>query len=230
MDKQSFNGVADGGTGGLGVHGQLHRHVRVGGFVDIEMADTGARLDDGDRGVLNNRADQSLAPAGDEHVDIAPHCHEGGRRSPACIGDKTAGVLGQGILRKRRADAVNKRAIGVNSFLAAPEHDGIARLEAEDGGIDGHIRARLVDHAHRAQRNPGAAYDKPVGAGEHLAAAYGGGKFRHVHHRIGYDVKAGFVEHQPVEHMFGQIVCLCEGYILGVGGGDCIGGFAQNFG
>ena len=54
--------------------------------------------------------------------------------------------------------------VGAEGLLAAPEDDGVARLEAESGGIHRDVGPGLVDDADDAQGDPAFADDEAVGA------------------------------------------------------------------
>ena len=54
--------------------------------------------------------------------------------------------------------------VGVQGLAAAAQDHGIARFQAEDGRVDGHVGAGLVDHGDDTQRHAHAAHQQTVGA------------------------------------------------------------------
>ena len=71
--------------------------------------------------------------------------------------------------------------VGVQGLAAAAQDHGIARLQAEDGRVDGHVGAGLVDHGDDAQRYAHAAHQQAVGALPlAVHGAYGVGQTGHM--------------------------------------------------
>ena len=71
VDEQRLGGVADARAVGLGVDGDGEGLVEVGGAVDVDVAVADPGLDDGHRGLGDDRADEVGAAARDEQVDQA---------------------------------------------------------------------------------------------------------------------------------------------------------------
>ena len=80
MYQAHFLGIAHAGAAGFGVLNDIHRHVQVGGFVHIYMADAGPGLDTGYRGVFHTGADQPGTAAGNQqiHQTVCRHQLVGG--------------------------------------------------------------------------------------------------------------------------------------------------------
>ena len=71
-------------------------------------------------------------------------------------------AAGSPVSASTRPDDGRQRPVGVESLGAAAQDDGVAGLEAQPGGIHGHVRARLVDDADHPQRDPHARDLEPV--------------------------------------------------------------------
>src|SRR5205823_1719096 len=75
VKEQVLNGVADcaAGVAGLGVDADLadFGFHRIGRRIYVDVAVAGEMLENGDRGLLHNGADEALASAGDDEVDVA---------------------------------------------------------------------------------------------------------------------------------------------------------------
>ena len=56
------------------------------------------------------------------------------------------------------------RRIGAEGLPAAPQHDGVSRLQRQNGGIRSHIRSALIDDGDHAERNGGFLDHKSVRA------------------------------------------------------------------
>ena len=74
VEEQVLDRVADraAGVAGLGVHADVADLLvhAVDGGVDVDVAVAGEVLEDRDRRILDDRADEALAAAGDDQVDV----------------------------------------------------------------------------------------------------------------------------------------------------------------
>ena len=200
VDQQAFGRVAHRGTGGLGVVNDPGPHIQVGLPVHIDVAHPHAGLDDRHPGIFHHRPDEARAPPGDEHVQIAGEPHE-------LLGAGPAGVLHQGHAvpgQARRLQSVphdrHKCLVGAEGLLAPPEDDGVARLEAEGGGIHSDVGPGLVDDADDAQGHPALADHQAVGPFLHPGdAADGVGQRGHLPHPLHNTVDALGAEGQPIQ-------------------------------
>ena len=190
------------------------------------MAVAGARLNDGDPGVLHHRADQALASAGNQYVHQSPHVHES--RSPRAVGhgDQTDEIGGEAARNQRLFHGLNHSRGGADSLLATAKHHGVAGLETQSGGVHRHVGASLVDHGHAAHGGADVTDHQTVGAGRLLARADGIGQGSNLP-QSGADARQPFlVQLQPIQHGLGNVVLGGGGQILGIGGqdGGLIGG------
>ncbi|MND53378.1 hypothetical protein D3C80_444140 [compost metagenome] len=221
VHQQGFHGVAGRVTLGLGVVGHANGLVQVGGDVDVDVADAVQVLDHRHLGLAADALDQALAAARDYHVDVLGHADQ--RADGGAVGGldhlhqfgRQLG-LGQALL-----DAGGNGAVGMDGLGAAAQDGGVARLQAEAGGVDGHVRPRLVDDADHAQRY---AHLADLDAGRQVAhvtdladgVRQGGDLAQALDHVV--DTCRG--QGQAVEHGWFQAIGAAIGQVLLVGGGQ----------
>ena len=100
----------------------------------------------------------------------------------------------------------------------AAQHDRVARLQRQRGRVDGHVRARLVDHGDDAERDADLAQVEPVG--QPLAAddlADGVGQRGDRAHGVGDAGEPRGVEREPVHQRVGEAVLAPGVEVAGVG-------------
>ena len=165
VHQEGLGGVAHAHALGLGVDDDRHGGGDVGGGVGVDVAVATAGLDDGHRGLLDDGPDEPGAAARDEDVDEAAGPHERGGPRPAGGVDGGDQVSRQGGVGQGPAQDVHNGGVGLLGGAPAAQHDGVAGLQGQGGHVDGHVGARLVDHAHHAQGNAHAAHPQAVGQG-----------------------------------------------------------------
>src|SRR6185503_17128685 len=116
---------------------------RVGAVVDVDMADAVEVLDHGDPRLAGEALDQLLAAARHHDVDVFAQRDELAYR----------GAVGGVDELDRGAHAGGDGAVRPQHFRAAAQDGGVARLEAQRGGVGGHVGTRLVDDRDYAERN-----------------------------------------------------------------------------
>ena len=161
VDQQRLGRVADAGALGLGVDDDLARHVEVGGRVDVDVAVARRGEDHRDGRDLGERLLQPLAPARDDQVDQLVLGRQLGQLLTPAAGDEADRALGRVLGGDRGEDRV-----GVRGARRAPQHDRVARLQAQRGGVDRDVRPRLVDHRDDAERRPRLGDVQAVGQPE----------------------------------------------------------------
>ena len=145
--------------------------------VDVHVAVADAGLDDRHRRLLDHRADQPGAAARDEHVDEAAGAHEHLRGVVALARHELHGVRGQPGRRRPPRGAPRRSprwSAGRSRSRAAAT--ALPRLQADAGGVGGHVRAGFVDDPDHPERHPDLAQLEPVGEGraaDHLADRVG---------------------------------------------------------
>ena len=218
MYQQSFNSVAHRGAGALGVDRHLYSHVKIGTLVHVEMAVPCSRLNDGHARVLHHGADEALAAAGHQHVHVAAHIHEGIRACTVGLGDKSDQIGGKSVGNQGFLHGIHQRGARMHGFLTTAKHHGVARLEAEGGGIHGHVGARLVNDRHATQRGADVLDDQPVGANGALTRADGVGQGGDLTQSVANTTEALFIQLQAIHHGLGHAVFLGGIQVFLVGG------------
>ena len=128
--------------------------------------------------MLGDKADEPLAAARDDAVDKGVEPQKDLERRAVRRRDELHGVGRKCRLRERRGDEDAERRVGLEYLAAAPQDRGVAALQAEDGAVDGDVRARLEDHADDADRDaylPEPEAVRPDGVLEDLAEGVGEG-------------------------------------------------------
>ena len=201
VHQQPFQGVAHPRPLYLGVENNTHRHVHVGVLIDKGVAHALVVLEHRDARFLGDRADQPLAAAGDdqvnglllleEHVDALPV----GERQH--LDDGRIHLVADEHLLQHRGQG----QVGADRLGAAAQDDRVAGLEAEGGGVDGHVRPGLVDHADHAERDPHATDGDTARPAAHLVdlahRVVQGGDLAQAADHIGDALRADL---QPVAH------------------------------
>ena len=153
VHEQGLRRIADGNALRLGVVKNVQRHIEIRGGIHIDVAIAGAGFDDRNGGIHDDRADQTCAAARNEHVNETVCTHQ--------LGCAVAGGILYQIEHVRRNAAGLQRVthdghqalVGAECLLAAAQHAGGARLEAQRRRVHGDIRTRLVDDADDAHRH-----------------------------------------------------------------------------
>ena len=153
VDEQRLGRVADPGPVDLRVEGDPPRHLEVGVGVHVDVAVAGRRVHDRHRRDLLQRLLQPLAAARDDQVDQALRGRQL-RELLAIAGQQLDRRRRQAGLGQRLADERRQRRVRALGVARAAQHDRVAALQAERGAVDGHVRARLVDHGDDAERHP----------------------------------------------------------------------------
>ncbi len=84
VNQQALGGTANSGAPGLGVHHHVQRFLRIGGRIDINVADAFQMGEDWHAGFGLHQPDQSLAATWHNHVDILRRAqHLGNSRTVA---------------------------------------------------------------------------------------------------------------------------------------------------
>ncbi|MNE12049.1 hypothetical protein D3C80_1048290 [compost metagenome] len=235
VDQQRFHGATDAVAVGLGVERHAPGLVQVGVLADVDVADTVQVLDHRHASIAADAFDQATATA--RHDDVDEFRHADQRAHGFAVGSldhlhhgcRQAGG-GQATL-----DAGGDGAVGVDGFGAATQDGRVTRLQAQAGGIDGHVRARLVDDPDHPQRRAHLANLDTRWAVAHVAD--GTDRVRQAGHLAqagdhAVDTRRG--QRQAVEQRRFQAVGTAGGQVqlvgsgkLGTSGVQCIGGSLQ---
>ena len=225
VDQQRLGGVADAGPAGLGVQQDALGDVQVGGFVHVDVAVADAGLDRGYLRVADHRVDQARSPARDHHVDQAASLNQvgNGGRGPAADSSWTASA-GRSWPTSEPRSTVDQRLVGLRRRRAAAQQHGIAGLERQSEGVDGHVGPALVDHSDHTERDALLPQLQPVGQGvaaQHLTDRVG--QPRDLAQTGGDAVDALRVQCQPVEHRGRRAGGPGRVEVFGVGRQDLLG-------
>ena len=185
MHEQALERVAHAGTLHLAVVYDVKSLRKIGAFVDEGVTHALVVLEHGHGGLTRHRAHQRLAAAGNEHVHVFVEAAQLGNRVVGGDVDELHRVRRKSGRVEGFVQKIRERHVGMEGFGAAAQHDRVARLEAQNGGVHGHVGPRLVHHGHHAERHAHPAHEQTVGPlplGIHGA------------HGIGHvgDVAAGF--------------------------------------
>ena len=187
------------------------------------MAIAHAGLDHRHPGVLLDRADQTRAAPGNQHIQVVSEGHQ-------LLGGLTAGILhqldtigGQAGLFQGVPEHLGHRPVGVQRLLAAPEDHRAAGLDAQGGGVTGDVGTCLIDDAHDPHGHGDLLQLEPIfqhAAGEHSAHRIGG--LSHLFHRSAHILDAALGQGQPVQQGLGHARSFSSLQILGVGCQDLL--------
>ena len=155
---------------------------------------------DGTVDALDDAADQGRATARDDDVHEAAGGDEVLDRLVRRSGDELDGVPRQAARLQRVLHDLDEGGVRVVRRARAAQQHGVAGLEAQAGGVDRDVGARLVDDPEDPERNAHLADLEPVGqrpAADHLTDRVG--KVGDVPERVrdGRDAVRG--EGQPVD-------------------------------
>jgi hypothetical protein len=202
VDQQRLGGAANAGTAHLGVDGDRNRHVEFGRAVDIEVADAFKMRENRHARLLLHSGHEALAPARDDHVEIAGKTgeHLADRRAVG-YGHELDRILGQAGDRQALDEASVDRGGRIQRIRAAAQDDRIASLQAERAGVGRDVRPTLVDHADDAERRAHTLDVKavrPVPLGDDLPDRVL--QRRDLAYAFGHGFDTCRIELQPVHH------------------------------
>ncbi|KAF5044173.1 hypothetical protein DSECCO2_494530 [anaerobic digester metagenome] len=139
-------------------------------------------------------------------------------RGPVRGRDHLHAALGQPGRGQGPAQEAAQDLVGVEGLGTAAQDDAVAGLEAEDGRVDGHVGAGLVDDGDDAQGDAHAAHEQAVGPLDHaLDLAHRVGQPGHVPAGRGHGVDALVGDAQAVDAGFVEACLPRRVEVLGVG-------------
>ncbi len=130
------------------------------------MADAVQVLDHRYPGVATDAFDQPLAAARHDHIDVFRHADQRADRSPVSGLHDLHRRCRQPGFGQAKLDAAGNGLIGMDRLGTTSQDGRVARLHAQAGGVDGHVRPRLVDDPDHAQRH---AHLADLNARRHVA-------------------------------------------------------------
>ena len=235
MHQELFGRVAHARALYLGIHHNRLGQVRFRRPVDIDEANAGVMLDDGNGAVFRHEPDQFFAAAGNDAMDVCVQFEHRRERGAVGRGYELHRVSRQSGLPKRGADQRRQRRIRVENLLAAAQDGGVPGFKAKDGAIHGDVWPRLIDDADHADRHPDLANAEPVGPAPLLKhIAHRVRKNGNLAHRFGQAPEADRIQGETVDLGRGESaggggieVLPVGGHQLPVRGVDCVREAAQ---
>jgi hypothetical protein len=212
----------------LGVVDDGERHLQIGRGVDVDVAVAVEVLDDRHLRFAGDALDQPLAAARNDHVD-------GFRRGDQVADDGPIGrrhelhrVARQAGVDERRLHQRRQRQVRLQRLRAAAQDAGVAALDGERRGLDGHVGPALVDHGEDAERHPHAADLDPA----RLLAQVGDGADRVGHGgdllaALRHGLDACRIEAEPFQQRRGEPGLARRIEVLAVGAHQRCGGGAE---
>ncbi|MNF96572.1 hypothetical protein D3C84_793660 [compost metagenome] len=122
-------------------------------FTHINVADAVQMLDHRNAGITADAFDQATAATGHDDVDVFRHGDQRANGGTIRGFDHLHHGSWQISFGQTTLNARGDGTIGVNRLGTAAQDGRIAGLQAQAGGIDGHVRPRLVDDPDHAQRH-----------------------------------------------------------------------------
>ena len=222
VHQQGLGGAADRDAAHLGVDDDAAGDVEVGGGVQIGVAQALEVAQHGRFRLGLNAGDQALAAARDDQVDGPFQPREDGADGFTIRdGDQLDRVGGQARLRDGAGHDGGDGARGFQAVRAAAQDGGVARAQAQGGGVGGDVGPALVDDAQDADGGADTGDVQTVGGGPagHLGAdriGLGGDGLD----GDGHALDAGGGQGQAVDQGFGQARGAGVSDVAGVGGQD----------
>ena len=162
-------------------------------------------------------ADQLLAAAGDDHVDVLLKLEQLVDRFPIGQGDDLNRRLGERVIAEDALEDSADGQVGEYRLRAAPQDDGVAGLEAEGGRVGGDVRAGFVDDPDHPEGNPHPADGqavRPLRHGRHLSHRIGQGG--HLAQPLGDSPDGLLREREAVDHRPGKAEGAGAGDVPGI--------------
>ena len=150
VHQQDFLGVADAGAAGFGVFHDVQRHVQVGGFLHIHMADAGAGGDAGHGGGAYAGVDQPRAAPGNQQVNIAVCGHQCRSAFPGGVLHQIHRILRDAHRSQAGTEGVHNGVGTAERLFPASQDADVPAFQRQSGGIAGDVGAALVDNGNDA--------------------------------------------------------------------------------
>jgi hypothetical protein len=206
VNEQDFCGVAHRRTAGFGVFNDGKCLCKIGAFIGKQMANAGARFDDGNLCVFDTGADEPLAASWDEQIYLAYRRHQCRGGGSVGVGDKLKAVCGKSAFFNSFPKGFGNGDIGMNGFLSAPQYADITAFECQSRRIGGDIGTAFVDHGKHPERYGYFLNLKTVWTRFGCKySTYGVGKGSHFQNGICHGVNAPFGQTQAVKHHGGDV-------------------------
>ena len=164
MHQQAFKRVADAGALDFAVVGEPQGHAEIRPFIYIKVAHAHVVLEHGHGGGFADGAHQRFPAPRDHDVHIFVKFAERGDGGAIRGFHDLRRIFGQPGAAQRFMEEPRQREVGVDGLRAAAQDHGVPGFQAQDGGVDGDVGARLENHGDDPKRDAHLADHKPVGA------------------------------------------------------------------
>ena len=148
--KKRFAGIAHTYTLCFGIDHNISSHLKICGFIHINMAVAGSCLDHRNRALVYDRFDQASSSPWYENVYICVHLHKFCCCLPGSIFDQLDRILSNPAGSHGFTDTFHNRGIGMNGITSTFQDDNISGFKAKSERIRSYIWACLIndpDHA-----------------------------------------------------------------------------------
>ncbi|MNS63647.1 hypothetical protein D3C72_967480 [compost metagenome] len=223
MHQQRFNGVAGTRALGFGVDDNLQGRRDLCAVIHHDMTHANPAGDHRNGRLFAAQLVQARPTAWDQHVDVFIHAQHFIHQRTIRAFDSLYRTGWQAALFQRLLDDVNGGRVGSPRLFAPAQNGGVTGFQAQGGDVDGHVRARFINHADHTEWDA-ATLDAQT-AVEQPAV-------NHLPHRIGEVADLAHVirdafktcgrQSQAVEHCLAQTIVTRVGQILFVGEQDLL--------
>ena len=118
MYKNRFAGIADAYSLSLGIHDNVCCHLKVCGFIHINMAVSSTGLNHRDGALLHYGFDQASAASRDEYIHILVHLHEFCCCLSGCIRNQLNRILCHALFIQSFPDTVYNGLVGMDRITS----------------------------------------------------------------------------------------------------------------
>ena len=132
------------------------------------MTNTDSGADNRHSGIFPEKCNQLGTAAGDEQVNIIVHLEQVAHQAAVGIINELHCTFGHSGPGNGSLHQPGQGKVGVDSFLAAAENNGVAGLQAENRDINGDVGSAFVHGTDNAQGGPLPANEQSVGQGTHV--------------------------------------------------------------
>jgi len=175
-------------------------------------------LDDGHGRFRGDTFNQGFPSSRDRDLDVLFEFQEFADESPVGVADDLDGIFRESAIAQPLLQQFPEGEVAMQGFFASSEDHGIPALQAEDGGIDGHIRTGFIDEENRPERDADAADFQSVGTNDGVNRfADGVGESIDFLDGLRDRFEAGGSQFQAVDFSGGESVSGSSRQILGIG-------------
>ncbi|MNS28524.1 hypothetical protein D3C72_605040 [compost metagenome] len=210
MYQQRFNGVTGAWTLSFGIDDNLQRRRDFSAVIHDDMTHANPAGDHRNGRLLAAQLVQTRATAWDQHVDVFIHTQHFVDQRTIRAFDSLNRTRWQAALFQRLLNDFHRRRVGTPRLFTTAQYCCVAGFQAQRGNVNSHVRARFINHADDAERDP-ATFDTQAAveqaAVNHLSDRIG--KITDLTHIVGDAFQARRVQRQAIEHRLAQTILTC---------------------